>query len=210
MFLFCLLFLNLFSESDNEVRVVRSQKDRAFENINEIIAKFRNAQKNNDWPLIQEVFNHANKQVEKSRVLIAQHGMPPSYIKMLAELEDHVQATLRDKEAVKKMKPVVSKALNQMKLQIKKHNENYKTEIADFRTNPDKYEEVEEESESESSSSSSSEEDSDSDSDSSSSSDSDSDSSASSKSSRSSVKKLVKPKSTVCTSICLCPFVELQ
>lgn len=180
---------------------MRSQKDRAFENINDIVAKFRNAQRNNDWPLIQEYFNNANKQIEKSRVLIAQHGMPSSYIKMLAELEDHVQVTLRDKEAIKKMKPVVSKALNQLKLQIKKHNENYKSEIADFRANPEKYEEVEEESESESSSSEE-ESDSDSDSDSSSSSDSDSDtdSSASSKSSASGTKKIAtKAKSTVCT-----------
>lgn len=172
---------HLSLESDNEVRVVKSQKDRTFENINDIVAKFRNAKKNGDWPLIQEVFSNANKQIEKSKMLIAQHGMPPSYIKMLAELEDTVLLALKDKDAVKKMKPVVSKALNQMKLQIKKHNENYKTEIADFRANPEKYEETVEESESSSSESDSDSSDSDSDSDSDSSdSDSDSDSSKSS------------------------------
>eukprot|EP01034_Spumella_vulgaris_P021628 gene21628-27667_t len=83
---------------------------------------------------------------------------------MLAELEDHVQLALKDKETIKKMKAVVSRALNQMKLQVRKHNETYKTEIADFRANPEKYAEADEESDSdESSSDNSSDEDSDGD-----------------------------------------------
>lgn len=157
------------ADSGDEVRVVKSQKQRAFESITETINKLKNAKKNGDWPLIQDEFNNANKQIDKSKVLILQHGIPPAYIKMLAEVEDLVQATLKDKEAVKKMKPVVAKSLNQMKLQIKKHNENYKTEIADFRANPEKYEEVEE------SDSSSDESNQDSDSDDDSDKDSDSD-----------------------------------
>lgn len=39
------------------------------------------------------------------------------------------------------MKPIVSKALNQMKLQVRRHNETYRTEIDDCRANPEKYEE---------------------------------------------------------------------
>lgn len=161
--------------------------------------------------MIQEVFNNANKQIEKSKMLITQHGMPPSYIKMLAELEDHVLLTLKDKDAVKKMKPVVSKALNQMKLQIKKHNENYKAEIADFRANPDKYEEAAEESESDSESDSDSDS-SDSDSDSSDSSDSDSDSDSDSSKSSAPAKKApaaaATKKAKVILSLLLCvPFI---
>ena len=39
------------------------------------------------------------------------------------------------------MKPVVARALNQMKLKVRKHNEKYKVEIADFREHPEKFEE---------------------------------------------------------------------
>jgi translation initiation factor 3 subunit C len=155
------------------VRVVKSQKDRKWDSMKEGIVRIRNARKNSDWPMIQDEFANVNKLVEKSKMLIIQSGLPPFYIKMLAEVEDHVQLALKDKEAIKKMKPVVSRALNQMKLQVRKHNETYKAEIADCRANPDKYQEAEEEE----SSSSSSESSSDSDSD-----DSDSDSDASSES----------------------------
>ena len=88
--------------------------------------------------MIQDEFASVNKMIEKSKMLILQSGLPPFYVKMLAEVEDHVQLALKDKESIKKMKPVVSRALNQMKLQIRKHNENYKTEIADCRANPEK------------------------------------------------------------------------
>lgn len=103
----------------------------------------RNARKNNDWPLIQDEFANVNKLIDKSKMLIIQNGLPKFYIKMLMEVEDHVQTALKDKESIKKMKPVVERALNLMKLQVRKHNLNYKDEIADCRTNPDKYQEVE-------------------------------------------------------------------
>jgi translation initiation factor 3 subunit C len=144
--------------------------------MREGIARIKNARKNADWPMIQDEFANVNKLVEKSKMVILQTGLPPFYVKMLAEVEDHVQQALKDKDAIKKMKPVVSRALNQMKLQVRKHNETYKTEIADFRANPDKYEEPEDEeessSDSDSSSGSSDSSDSDSDSDGSSSSES--------------------------------------
>jgi hypothetical protein len=142
-----------FLESDNEVRVVKSQKDKAFEAMYNSITRIRNAKKTSDWPVIQDEFAKMNKLVEKSRVLTFQSGVPNFYIRVLGELEDHIAAVLKDKESIKKMKPIVSKALNQMKLQVKKHNETYREKIADFRQNPEKYEdikgEVEEEEEEE-------------------------------------------------------------
>ena len=171
-----LLLLHIL-ESEDEGRVVKSQKDRKWDSMKEGIVRIRNARKNSDWPLIQDEFAAVNKMVEKSKMIIIQSGLPKFYVKMLVEVEDHVQLALKDKEAIKKMKPVVSRALNQMKLQVRKHNETYKAEVADCRANPDKYQE-EEEAESSSSSESSSDSDSDSDSDASGS-DSDKDSDAS-------------------------------
>lgn len=131
------------------MRVVKSQKDRAWDGIKDAISRIRNARKNSDWPQIQDEFETANRLIEKSKMLIMRDGLPKFYIKMLAEVEDHVQIAVKDKETVKKMKPVVSRALNQMKLKVKKHNENYRTEILDYRENPSKYEEEEEEADSE-------------------------------------------------------------
>lgn len=156
---FASTYVDSDSESEDEVRVVKSHKDRAWDSMAEGIVKIRNARKNSDWPLIQDEFGNVNKMIEKSKMLILQSGIPNFYIKMLAEVEDHVQSSLKDKESIKKMKPVVSRALNQMKLQVRKHNEHYKEQIADYRENPAKYADAEDED------SSSSDDDSDSSSD---------------------------------------------
>ena len=161
------------AESEDEVRVVKSQKDRTWDSMKEVIGRLRNARKNSDWPQIQDEFAKVNKMIEKNRMLVLQNGIPNFYIKMLVEVEDHVLLALKDKENIKKLKPVVSRALNQMKLQVKKHNEGYKDKIADCRANPEAYEEAQEEEASSSDSDSSSGSDSDSGS---SSSDDDSDS----------------------------------
>ena len=57
----------------------------------------RNARKNNDWPLIQDEFGAVNKMIEKSKMLILTNGFPNFYIKMLAEVEEHVQTASKDR-----------------------------------------------------------------------------------------------------------------
>ena len=153
--------LIIIAESEDEVRVVKSKKDNAWDSMKECIGRIKNARKNADWPLIQDEFASVNKMIEKSKMLILTNGFPNFYIKMLMEVEDHVQVASKDKETIKKMKPAVNRCLNQMKLQVRKHNDRYKTQIQDCRENPDKYqEEEEEEEEDESASSESDDEDS--------------------------------------------------
>lgn len=168
--------MNITIGSEDEVRVVKSAKDKTWESLQDGITKLKNARRNGDWGAVQDQFNNVNKIIEKSKTLIQKNGGTPGfYIRMLAELEDSIQAALQDKEGFKKLKPIMQRSLNQLKLQVKKYNnENFKAEIADFRVNPDKYQDKEESDES-----SDEEEDDESDSDS----DSDSGSSSSSSSS---------------------------
>lgn len=51
-----------------QVRVVKSAKDRSFEAIRTSISKIRNHIKINDWNGIQSDFDECNKHVEKSKV----------------------------------------------------------------------------------------------------------------------------------------------
>ena len=105
------------------------------------IVRIRNAKKTNDWSVIQDEFDEVNRLVEKSKMLITHNGIPKFYIKMIAEVEEHLWATMKDKELMKNVKPVIGRAINRMKLTIKKHNKNYEEQIADYRANPEKYEE---------------------------------------------------------------------
>ena len=136
-----------FLDSEDEVRVVKSQKDRAFGAMRERVNKIYNLKKNNDWPAIQDEFNEVNRMIDASKMLIMLHGMPKFYIKMLADVEDHLKATLSDKEGLKKMKQTVSHAVDRMKLVVRKHNKKFETEINDFKLHPEKYEESDQEEE---------------------------------------------------------------
>jgi len=132
------------SDSGDERRVVKSQKDRAWDTIKEANVKIYDALKINDWSRVQDEYNIVNTKVEKSKMLTIQYGLPPFYIKMLVDLEDAVQAVKKDKEAIKKMKPAISKSFQQIRLQLKKHNElpEYKDKVEDCRQHPEKYKEV--------------------------------------------------------------------
>ncbi|CAM9880819.1 unnamed protein product, partial [Scytosiphon promiscuus] len=123
-----------------QVRVVKSAKDRSFEAIRTSVGKIRTKIKINDWNGIQANFDECNKHVDKSKVvMIAKEGVPSFYIKLLANLEDLLATTLKDKPAIKKMSATNTRSLNRMKLQLRKHNKGYEKEIADFRANPAAY-----------------------------------------------------------------------
>jgi translation initiation factor 3 subunit C len=127
------------------VRVVKSQSDRAFDTIRDRVDKIKTHRKTNNWSAIQDEFDEVNRLVDRSKVLILKNGIPKFYIKMLAEIEDLVNATVKDKEGMRKMKQTTVHAVNRMKLNVRKHNKNYEKEIADYRAHPENYEEEEEE-----------------------------------------------------------------
>ncbi|CAN0229016.1 unnamed protein product [Discosporangium mesarthrocarpum] len=110
------------SESEDEVRVVKSAKDRSFEAINISVGKIRNHMKINDWNGIQTEFDECNKHIDKSKATIVKDGVPTFYVKMLAQLEDFLAAALKDKPAIKKMSATNTRSLNRMKLRLRKHN----------------------------------------------------------------------------------------
>ncbi|KAG0262626.1 Translation initiation factor 3 subunit c [Actinomortierella ambigua] len=135
-------------ESEDEVRVVRSAKDKRFDEIEQAVTTMTNGQKIGDWVSVQNEFDKANKALQKAGGIIAQNGVPKFYIKAVAELEKAIQsAQEKEKSASKKMNASNSKALNSMKQKVKKNNRLYETEIAEYEKNPETYGAEEEEEE---------------------------------------------------------------
>jgi len=128
-------------------RVVRSQKDKRFEEINNTIQNIRNYMKINDWNSIHNDFEKLNRQLTKATTVIQKEGIPNSYIKILVQLEDFLKKTAENKEAKKKMSAPNSKSLNAMKQKLKKNNKQYETQIEYYRKNPDESEDEKEASE---------------------------------------------------------------
>ncbi|KAF9199503.1 Translation initiation factor 3 subunit c [Haplosporangium sp. Z 27] len=129
------------SDSDDDTtRVIRSTKDKRFEEIETALAGLSNAQKINDWVLAQNEFDRANKGLQKAAGIIAQSGVPKSYIKAVADLEKSIQAALeKEKSASKKMNASNAKALNSMKQKVKKNNRLYTKEIEEYEKDPENY-----------------------------------------------------------------------
>ncbi|KAG0285145.1 Translation initiation factor 3 subunit c [Linnemannia gamsii] len=141
------LFEGSMSDSDSEddtVRVVRSAKDKRFEEIEQAVTSMINGQKINDWVSAQNEFDRANKGLQKAAGIIAQSGVPKFYIRAVADLEKSIQAALeKEKSSSKKMNASNAKALNSMKQKVKKNNRLYEKEIQDYEKDPENY--VEEE-----------------------------------------------------------------
>ncbi|KAF9145699.1 Translation initiation factor 3 subunit c [Linnemannia schmuckeri] len=141
------LFEGSFSDSDSEddtVRVVRSAKDKRFEEIEQAVTSMINGQKINDWVSAQNEFDRANKGLQKAAGIIAQAGVPKFYIRAVADLEKTIQAALeKEKSSSKKMNASNAKALNSMKQKVKKNNRLYEKEIQEYEKDPENY--VEEE-----------------------------------------------------------------
>ena len=133
------LLFSTYIESDGEVRVVKSQTDRAIDAIHEKVQKITACKKINNWSSLLDEFDNVNKMIETKKTVLLKTGIPKFYIKMLCDIEDHINIYLKDKESLKKMKESVQRDISRMKLAIKKHNIKYEKEIKHCREHPELY-----------------------------------------------------------------------
>ncbi|KAK9763258.1 Translation initiation factor 3 subunit c [Basidiobolus ranarum] len=144
------------SDDDEDVkRVVKSAKDKRYDEMTAAVKVIDNGLKINDWVTIASEFDKLTKLISKATTLISTSGVPKFYIRCLVHLEDGLKEVLDSK---KKMNASNSKALNSMRQKLRKNNKAYEKDLEEFRKAPVEEEGADDESDEK-------DEDSDSDSD---------------------------------------------
>uniref|UniRef100_A0A3Q2PHR2 Eukaryotic translation initiation factor 3 subunit C n=1 Tax=Fundulus heteroclitus TaxID=8078 RepID=A0A3Q2PHR2_FUNHE len=151
--------LLLSDDEEDTKRVVRSAKDKRFEELTNLIKTIRNAMKIRDMSKCLEEFEQLCRAFLKSKNIVDKEGVPQFYIRLLADLEDYLNQLWEDKEGKKKMNKNNAKALSTLRQKIRKYNRDFETEIAAYKENPQESADEEEEKEQGDSGSSSESED---------------------------------------------------
>lgn len=125
--------------------MVRSAKDKRFEELTNLIKTIRNAMKIRDMSKCLEEFEQLCRAFLKSKNIVDKEGIPPFYIRLLADLEDYLNQLWEDKEGKKKMNKNNAKALSTLRQKIRKYNRDFESEIAAYKENPQESADEEEE-----------------------------------------------------------------
>uniref|UniRef100_A0A8B9K7J7 Eukaryotic translation initiation factor 3 subunit C n=1 Tax=Astyanax mexicanus TaxID=7994 RepID=A0A8B9K7J7_ASTMX len=139
--------LLLSDDEEDTKRVVRSAKDKRFEELTNLIKTIRNAMKIRDMAKCLEEFEQLCRAFLKSKAIVDKEGVPQFYIRLLADLEDYLNQLWEDKEGKKKMNKNNAKALSTLRQKIRKYNRDFETDIANYKENPEQSAEEEEEKE---------------------------------------------------------------
>ncbi|KAI9758862.1 MAG: Translation initiation factor 3 subunit c [Chaenotheca gracillima] len=133
------------SSDEEKSTVVKSAKDKRFEELETTIGAMDNARKINDWAQISTVFDKLNRQVVK---LVQTGSMAKVYIKAIADLEDFMNETIaKQKVSTKKMNATNARGLNAVKQRIKRNNKDYAKDIESYREDKDAFMRADEEQE---------------------------------------------------------------
>ncbi|XP_037935140.1 eukaryotic translation initiation factor 3 subunit C [Teleopsis dalmanni] len=138
-----------FSDDEEEVkRVVRSTKEKRYENLTAIIKSIRNHKKIKDMSSILTSFEDLTRAHQKALPVITkeENGITPRfYVRCLAELEDFINEVWEDREGRKNLSKNNSKSLGTLRQKVRKYIKDFEEELAKFRESPDQESDEDEE-----------------------------------------------------------------
>ncbi|KAF5400038.1 Eukaryotic translation initiation factor 3 subunit C [Paragonimus heterotremus] len=133
-------FAHYPSDEEEAKRVVKSAKDKRFEEMQSIIKNLNNHKKIKDMSNVLTDFESLVRVHEKSLKLNEIDSIPAFYIRCIAELEDFVNDSWEKK---KDLNRGAAKALTALRQRVKKYNRDFEDHLKDFREHPENYQEDE-------------------------------------------------------------------
>ncbi|XP_064612331.1 LOW QUALITY PROTEIN: eukaryotic translation initiation factor 3 subunit C-like [Liolophura sinensis] len=137
-----------FSDDEEETkRIVRSAKDKRYEELRETIKLLKNHKKIKDMSKVLTDFEQLGKAYEKARKVVEKEGVPRFYIRCLVELDDFVSECWEDREGRKNMSKSNAKGLTTLRQKLRKYVRDFETEMTEYKENPDEGDEEAEDEE---------------------------------------------------------------
>lgn len=138
-----------FSDEEEEVkRVVRSLKEKRYEDLTNLIKAIRNHRKIKDMSSLLQSFEDLTRAYQKALPVIMkeENGVTPRfYVRALAELEDFINEVWEDRDGRKNLSKNNSKAFGPLRQKFRKYIKDFEADLAKFRESPDEEDEPEEE-----------------------------------------------------------------
>ncbi|KAL3215370.1 hypothetical protein MRX96_034086 [Rhipicephalus microplus] len=130
-----------FSDDEEEAkRVVRSTREKRFEELTDIIKQIKNHKKIKDMSKLLTSFENLTKAFQKAKVVIDKEeggNIPKFFIRSLVELEDFVTECWEDREGRKNMSKNNSKSLATLRQKLRKYNKDHEADIAKYHSDVD-------------------------------------------------------------------------
>lgn len=140
-----------FSDEEEDVkRVVRSTKEKRYEDLSNIIKNIRNYKKIKDMSSMLTSFEDLTRAYAKALPVITkvENGVTPRFIiRALAEMEDFINMVWDDKEGRKNLSKNNSKSLGTLRQKFRKYIKDFDSDLKKFREAPDAADDDEEEEE---------------------------------------------------------------
>lgn len=131
-------------------RIVRSAKEKRYEELSNIIKTIRNHRKIRDMSSILQSFEDLSRAHQKAMPVIQkeENGVTPRLlVRALVELEDFINEVWGDSETRKNLSKNNSKAFGLLRQKFRKYVKDFENDLAKFRESPDDEDEPEEEHE---------------------------------------------------------------
>ncbi|XP_070204954.1 eukaryotic translation initiation factor 3 subunit C-like isoform X3 [Littorina saxatilis] len=137
----------LSDDEEDTKRVVRSEKDKRYDDLRNIIKTMRNHKKIKDMASVLTDFEGLCKSYDKARKVVDREGIPRFYLRCLVELMDFVNECWEDKEWRESISKSNAKGLTTLRQKLRKYCRDFETDMTKYRENPDEGEDEEEKEE---------------------------------------------------------------
>lgn len=130
-----------FSDDEEEQkRIVRSAKEKRFEELKDLIRQIKNFKKIKDLSNMLTCFEDLTKAYQKALPVIVKEekGVTPRfYVQCLVEVETFLNELWEDRDGRKNLSKNNSKSLSTLRQKMRKYVKDFESDIAKFKENPD-------------------------------------------------------------------------